>query len=110
MSEKLFAWMLRMYPARFREDYGGEMLQLLRDRERDESGFRSRLRLWFDLVADLALSLPREYRHAREAIPVAARVQSDGTPSFCLLESSSPRTGSMLLGAVLSLIALAAFP
>ena len=51
MSEKIFAWLLRLYPSRFRADYGNEALQLLRDRVRDEEGFLSKMQLWFDLLA-----------------------------------------------------------
>ena len=39
MSEKIYAWLLRLYPSHFRKDYGGEALQLLRDRARNEKGF-----------------------------------------------------------------------
>ncbi len=73
MSEKLYALFLRLYPAHFREEYGDEALQLFRDRAREERGFLPLLRLWFDLLFDLTVSLPREYlrfpttqaRHAR---------------------------------------------
>ena len=36
MSEKIYAWLLRLYPSRFREAYGDEAVQLFRDRARDE--------------------------------------------------------------------------
>jgi hypothetical protein len=39
MSENIYAWLLRLYPARFREAYGSEALQLFRDRARDKKGF-----------------------------------------------------------------------
>jgi hypothetical protein len=29
MSEKIYAWLLRLYPSRFREAYGEDALQLL---------------------------------------------------------------------------------
>jgi hypothetical protein len=56
MSEKIYAWFLRRYPSRFREEYGDEALQLLRDRARDERGFFRTLRLWLDLLSDLAIA------------------------------------------------------
>ena len=43
MSEKIYAWLLRLYPSRFREVYGQEALQFVRDRCRDEKGFFPRL-------------------------------------------------------------------
>ena len=86
MSEKLYVLLLRLYPSHFREAYGDEALQLLRDRVREERGLAPRLRLWWDLMADLAISLPREYRHLR---PVLAGTTSaryaDGAPHFYTL-------------------------
>jgi hypothetical protein len=61
MSEKLDGWLLKLYPARFRGRYGASAMQLFRDRLRAERGFFRRLRFWFDVVADLAVSVPREY-------------------------------------------------
>jgi hypothetical protein len=55
--------LLRLYPSHFRDAYGEAALQLFRDRARDEKGFFPTVRLWLDLLADLAISLPREYRY-----------------------------------------------
>jgi hypothetical protein len=99
MSEKIYAWLLRLYPVRFREAYRDEVLQLFRDRSRDETGFFGRLRLWMDLLTDLAVSIPRVRRHAGPALAVG------GAPSFHVLEDESLRFGAWLLGAVLSLAA-----
>jgi hypothetical protein len=33
MSEKDYAWLFRLYPAHFREQFGSEALLLFRDRE-----------------------------------------------------------------------------
>ncbi len=55
MSEKIYAWLLHLYPSQFREAYGSEALQLFRDRVRDEKGFFPCLRLWLDLLVDLAI-------------------------------------------------------
>jgi hypothetical protein len=60
MSERIFALLLRLYPKPFREHYGAEYLQLSRERLRNETGAGRRLRLWFDLLVDLAVSLPCE--------------------------------------------------
>jgi Peptidase family S41 len=107
MSEKIYAWLLRLYPSHFREEYGGEALQLLRDRARDERGFFPTLRLWLDLLADLAISIPREYRNVRPAF-IGSLVQTrlDGGPSFYVLEDGSPRLGAIFFGGVLSLAVL----
>src|SRR5437667_5364142 len=107
MSEKLYAWLLRLYPAHFREDYGEEALRLFRDRARDERGFFPRLRLWLDLFCDLAISVPREYFHVpspRVAPLVPRRLY--GFPALFVLEDASPRLGALLFGGMVSLVAL----
>ena len=103
--EKIYALLLRLYPARFRDEYGEEALQLLRDRSRDEKGWARTLRLWMDLAGDLAFSLPRCYlRPARAEAP--ARLMTDGLPSFHVVGSEAPRPAALLFGAVLSVVAL----
>jgi Peptidase family S41/N-terminal domain of Peptidase_S41 in eukaryotic IRBP len=107
MSEKLYAWLLRLYPSHFRETYGDESLQLFRDRARDEKGFFQRLRLWLDLLLDATISLPREYFHVpspRVAATPSERLQ--GVPSFYVLQDESVRPSALLFGGVLSLAAL----
>ncbi|HEY6307619.1 MAG TPA: S41 family peptidase [Candidatus Angelobacter sp.] len=107
MSEKIYVWLLRLYPSRFREAYGDEALQLFRDRARDEKGFFASVRLWLDLLVDLAVSVPRQYRHANPAlIGASAQQRLDRLPSFHVLESESPRLGALLSGGVLTLVAL----
>lgn len=109
MSEKIYAWLLRLFPSHFREAYGNEALQLFRDRARDEKGFLPRLRLWLDLLADLAISLPREYRFFQPGlIGAAAQQHVAGAPSFFVLGDESPRPGALFFGIVLSWVALAA--
>jgi hypothetical protein len=110
MSEKIFAWLLRLYPSPFRKAYGEEALQLFRDRSRAEKGFFLRLRLWLDLLADLAVSVPRAYRSAQPAtIDASAQQRWDGTPSFHVLEGETPRPGALFFGSVLALAAVAIF-
>ena len=110
MSEKIYAWLLRLYPSRFREAYGDEALQLFRDRSRDERGFHPRLGLWFDLLCDLALTVPREYFHVQpELVSYSAHLRSEGVPSFFVLVEESPGPGALLFGGVLSAAALVTF-
>ncbi len=110
MSEKIYAWLLCLYPSRFREAYGDEALQLFRDRSRDERGFLPRLRLWLDLLGDLALSVPREYFHVQpELMSYSAHLRSEGVPSFFALVDESPGPGALLFGGVLSLAVLVTF-
>ena len=100
MSEKIYAWLLRLYPSCFWEEYGEAALELFRDRAHDERGFFARLRLWLDLVRDLAVSVPREYRRARPTLAAPA----DLRPCFYFAANESPRAGALLIGALLSLV------
>jgi len=110
MSEKLYAWLLRLYPSRFREAYGEEALQLVRDRCRDEQGFLPRLRLWLDLLGDLAVSLPRAYfDFRRELTSYAAHLRSEGGPPLLVLEEQSLGPGAWFFGGVLALATLISF-
>jgi len=110
MSEKIYAWLLRLYPSRFNEAYGGEVLLLFRDRVRDETGFFPCLRLWLGLLVDLVSSVPREYLYAQPARVDASVWQGvNGEPAFYLLEGGSFRLGPLLLGSMLSSLALGTF-
>jgi len=110
MSEKIYVLLLRLFPSHFREAYGEEALQLFRDRARDEKGFFARLRLWLDLLADLAVSVPHEYVYAQPAFVGASVGQHlDGSPTFFVLENASPRPSALVFGGVLSLAAVGAF-
>ena len=110
MSEKIYAWLLRLYPSHFRDTYGDAAVQLFRDRARDEKGFVPRLRLWLDLLVDFTISLPREYRKVQPALVAApTRQRLEGVPSFLVLEGESLRPTSLLLGGVLTVLALVAF-
>ena len=108
MSEKIYALLLRLYPSRFREAYGNEALQLFRDRLRHENGFLPRVRLWLDLLVDLAISVPSEYGYA-QPVPVGASIfpRSNGVPVFFFLEGEPPRLGALLFGCMLSCLSLA---
>jgi hypothetical protein len=110
MSEKIYACLLRLFPSAFREAYGEEALQLFRDRARDERGFFRTLRLWLDLLADLAISVPREYRRVRPALfGAAVQPRLAGAPSFFVLREESPGPGALLLGSAVSMVALSLF-
>ena len=105
MSEKIYAWLLRLYPSKFQKVYGEEALQLFRDRYRDERTPLSRLRLWLDLLADLAISAPRVYRSVSAAV-VTSQAQHlwDGAPSFHVLEADALGFRSLFYGGIASLV------
>jgi hypothetical protein len=105
MSEKIYAWLLRLYPSNFQRAYGEEALQLFRDRARDERGFLFGLRLWLDLLGDLAISLPHEYRSVpTTAVASRARHCWDGTPVFYVLEDETLNFSSLFYGGIASLV------
>lgn len=107
MSEKLYAWLLRLFPAHFRQSYGGDALQLFRDRARDEKGFFPRLRLWLDLLLDVVISVPGEYLHVPSPRVAASPSQRlYGVPLLFVLQDEALRPGALLSGGVLSAIAL----
>lgn len=110
MSEKVYAWLLRLYPSQFRQTYGDEALQLFRDRARDEKGFFPSLRLWLDLLVDLAISVPREYFYIQpELIGASALHRVDGVPAFYVLAGESPHPVALLFGSLMSLATLVTF-
>jgi len=110
MSEKLYARLLRLFPSHFRSGYGDEALQLFRDRAQDETGTFRRIRLWLDLLADVAISLPQEYGRDREGLGDAAPQLVDGVPAFAVLRDARLSFGPLSLGGALSLLLLASFP
>jgi hypothetical protein len=110
MSEKIYACLLRLFPCHFREAYGDEALQLFRDRARDEKGFFQQVGLWLDLLADLAISVPRQYRYVRPALTGATVQQrSLSAPAFFVLVDESMGPEALIFGCALSTIALSLF-
>ncbi|MDR3742278.1 MAG: S41 family peptidase [Terracidiphilus sp.] len=105
MSEKIYALLLRLYPADFRRMYGDEALQLVRDRMRDEQGVWAKARLWWDLLADFAATAPREYGNVPAQLAGAAAGQRvGGGPSFWILEDEPMRAGTWVWASVFSLL------
>lgn len=51
--------LLRLYPASFRAEYGGEMGRIFARRHRDASGSTARLRLWLEVIADTMANATR---------------------------------------------------
>jgi hypothetical protein len=110
MSEKIYAFLLRLFPNHFRQAYGDDALQLVRDRLRDEPGFLPRLRLWFDLLRDLAFSVPREYRQTRSTLTADLLQRNSGEVlSFRVLQGEPPRPEAIFFGGLLSLAAVGIF-
>jgi hypothetical protein len=101
MPEKLYSLLLKLYPNHFRRAYGDDALRLVLDRARDEKGFLCRLRLWLDLLVDLAISLPREYSKAAGTRILAAN-PVNRNPSFQLLAERSLNPALLFVASLLT--------
>ena len=64
-SLNLYRWLLRRYPAGFRENYAEPLEREFRDELRESTGAAARGKLWIRLIADLAISVPLQI--SREA-------------------------------------------
>lgn len=109
MSEWIYSLLLHLFPGYFQKAYGEDALQLLRDRMRDERGFFPRLRLWFDLLRDLAISVPREYQKTPPALATPVPQRSSDVLSFQILQGDPPRPEAIFFGTLLALAAVGAF-
>jgi hypothetical protein len=111
MSEKIYVYLLRIFPSAFRRHYEEEALRLIRDRLNDEKSFLLRIRLSFDLIRDIVGALPQAYRNSYAEVAAAASLtpQFDGVPSFRILQKEPLRRGAIPTAGVLSVTALATF-
>ncbi len=55
---RVYRWLLRLYPARFREEYATVMERQFLDDYRDTASIGGRIWLWLRTIEDLALSAP----------------------------------------------------
>ena len=60
-STKLYSWLLKLYPAGFREEYQTPMERHFRDDYRDALGNSGKALLWLQAIGDLATSVPAEF-------------------------------------------------
>jgi hypothetical protein len=93
MSEKIYTWLLKLYPARFRQDYGPSAMQLFRDRLKAERGIFRRCRFWLDVFSDLAISVPREHRRPSSSEPRMAgsfRISDEAVTAITKREAIIP--------------------
>lgn len=110
MSEKIYSFLLRLYPTLFRRKYGAEALQLFQDRLREERGLQRKLRLWIDLLIDFAAGLPLAFRNTYTATTATQACQAvTGLPAFRVLEQEPLRPLSLMMGSLSSVATLALF-
>jgi hypothetical protein len=108
MSEKIYALLFRLFPARFRAAWHDDALELFRDRFAHECGLFARMRLWLDLVSDLVFSLPSAYLNDAPAFAPASPAGSSGVPTFRALETPPVRSSAYFFGTILSVVAIGA--
>jgi hypothetical protein len=110
MSEKFYSFLLRLYPAGFRRQYGAEALQLFRDRLRDERGLLRKGHLWIDLLIDFALGLHWARRNTYTTTTTTQAWEATiGVPAFRILEEEPLRPFSVLMGSFFGVATLAFF-
>src|ERR1700674_3986375 len=59
-SLRFYRWLLKLYPAAFREEYAGQLERQFRDELTEARGPAALATLWAGLVFDLAISVPAQ--------------------------------------------------
>ncbi len=74
-SLKLYRWLIKLYPAGFRENYAGPLEREFRDELSQSQGLWARACLWYRLLVDLAISIPAQVsREVSQDVRHALRV------------------------------------
>ncbi len=106
MSEKIYALLFRLFPARFRATWHDDAMELFRERSAHERGLLARLRFWFDLVGDLVFSLPRVYLSDTSALAPVPQPGGAGVPAFRPLETPPVRSSAYFFATIVSALAI----
>jgi hypothetical protein len=109
MSEKMFAFLLSLYPPGFRERYFQEAMLLYRDRYRHETGLFRRARLWWDVLTDFVTGFPRAWQTSCSVVAVPSESRILNGPSFHLLHSEPLMPAAIVVSGMLTLCAVGAF-
>jgi len=112
MSEKIYACLLHLLAPQFQREYGKDAIQLFRDRYRDELGFIAKLRLWVDLLTDLAICATRDCQFGNHMLirRMPGGHRFGRIPSFQTVRGEPPDSAALLLGGLFSLVALGTLP
>jgi hypothetical protein len=98
-SARVYRALIRMYPPRFRRDYGDAMVQLFEDRRRERGTWRA----WRFAVRDLVLSAPCEHWESyvsattRTKLVTAALITSAAAIAFIMAGGALVGIGLLLL-------------
>ena len=86
---RLYCLLLKLYPARFREEFGAPLERQFADEYRDAVTSGERLRLWLRALADLAATVPAELlREIGQDLSYAVRVYRRRALVTCLALSA----------------------
>jgi len=102
---RVYRLLVRLYPREFRDEYGADMVQLLRDQRRDESSWRVGVRC----AVDFAVSVPTQHIEARmnrpatHLVPLLYTALAVGGLLFAILGGSN--IAIVALGASISISA-----
>jgi len=79
-SDRLYRFLLRLFPAGFREEYGEDVVQLFRDRRAELAGSRRRTRavFWIRTLGDLILEASAERAQSMVRGRMKARKRGSG--------------------------------
>jgi hypothetical protein len=103
MSERVYAWLLRLYPRAFRERYAQEMMRTFRDRLRHEPT----VRLWIDVLKDAVVSIP--HRHwVQDPHPIFPPSSAPLRAAYAVV-AQSMLVGGALAGMMVPVAAVMAF-
>jgi predicted permease len=73
--KQIYRFLLKLYPARFREEYEAPLERQFRDEYGEARSLRERVRFWLRAVSDLSVSVPKEFlRELRQDLTYATRV------------------------------------
>lgn len=87
-ARRIYRLMLKLYPARFREEFAEPLERQFQDDYRDAQGLRAKAWFWMSALADLAFSIPAEIAgELRHDVKYALRVyrQRKGTTLLVLV-------------------------
>src|SRR5688572_6693570 len=108
MSERIYRWLLRLYPGEFRDEYGHEMSLLFRDR-----AAAGPVMLWFQVIGDLFFHAPREHwSTTKQDLSFAFRQirRSPGFSSVVIVTLAVGIGGTTAVFSVLQAVLLAPLP
>jgi len=108
LLRRTYRALLYGYPPDFRRRYGKEMEQVFCDRCRDAAGLAGLLRVCASAGADWAMTMVDEWFASEGEVIDVPRPACDGVPIFYLTGSYSPRSGALVNGGFLSLVAFGA--